>query len=78
MKKSNTIEVKGTTVTLFTTKNNDFISLTDIARFRDAERSDYILQNWMRNRSTIEFIGLWEFFNNPNFIKKNNKYLYLE
>ncbi len=67
MKKSNTIEVKGTTVTLFTTKNNDFISLTDIARFRDAERSDYILQNWMRNRSTIEFIGLWEFFNNPNF-----------
>src|SRR5699024_5673029 len=46
---------------------DDFISLTDIARYRDPERSDYILQNWMRNRSTIEFIGLWEQFNNPNF-----------
>lgn len=40
---------------------------TDIARYRDSERSDYILQNWMRNRSTIEFIGLWELFNNPDF-----------
>jgi hypothetical protein len=46
---------------------NDFISLTDIARHRDNDRSDYILQNWMRNRSAIEFMGLWERFNNPNF-----------
>ena len=46
---------------------DEYISLTDIARFRDAERSDYILQNWMRNRSTIEIIGLWEIFNNPDF-----------
>jgi hypothetical protein len=65
--KSNKIEVKGTTVTLYTAKDSDFISLTDIARYRDADRSDYILQNWMRNRSTIEFMGLWELFNNPNF-----------
>ncbi len=48
-------------------KDDEYISLTDIARFRDADRSDYILQNWMRNRSTIEFIGLWELFNNPDF-----------
>ena len=41
--------------------------MTDIARYRDSERSDYILQNWMRNRGTIEFIGLWEQFNNPLF-----------
>jgi hypothetical protein len=52
---------------IYTQNEQDFISLTDIARFRDADRSDYILQNWMRNRSTIEFIGLWEQFNNPNF-----------
>lgn len=45
----------------------DYISLTDIARYRDAERSDYILQNWMRNRDTIEFMGLWESFYNPGF-----------
>ncbi|TSC56086.1 MAG: hypothetical protein G01um101418_454 [Parcubacteria group bacterium Gr01-1014_18] len=39
--------------------------MTDIARYKD--RSDYILQNWMRNRSTIEFLGLWEKINNPDF-----------
>ncbi|MDP2892896.1 MAG: KilA-N domain-containing protein, partial [Sulfurimonas sp.] len=45
----------------------DFISLTDIARYKDKERSDYILQNWMRSRETIEFLGLWERINNDNF-----------
>ena len=67
MAKNKTINVKGTEVVLYQNNKEDFISLTDIARYRDAERSDYILQNWMRNRSTIEFIGLWEQFNNPNF-----------
>ena len=67
MGKNKTINVKGRTIILFEKDSQDFISLTDIARYRDAERSDYILQNWMRNRSTIEFIGLWEQFNNPDF-----------
>ena len=67
MVKNRKIEVRGTEVTLYTDDQKDFISLTDIARYRDSERSDYILQNWMRNRSSIEFIGLWEQFNNPNF-----------
>jgi hypothetical protein len=38
----------------------EFISLTDMAKFRDTERTNYIIQNWMRTCSTIEFIGLWE------------------
>ena len=67
MAKSKTINVKGTEIFLYQDNKQDFISLTDIARYRDSERSDYILQNWMRNRGTIEFIGLWEQFNNPNF-----------
>ncbi len=67
MVKSKTIIVKGIQVFLYEEEKQDYISLTDIARYRDKERSDYILQNWMRNRSTIEFIGLWEQFNNPNF-----------
>jgi hypothetical protein len=67
MVKNRKLEVRGTEVTLYTDDQKDFISLTDIARYRDSERSDYILQNWKRNRSTIEFIGLWEQFNNPNF-----------
>ncbi len=68
MGKNKTINVKGASIVLFEdNKEQHFISLTDIARYRDSERSDYILQNWMRNRSTIEFIGLWELFNNPDF-----------
>jgi len=67
MNKKKKIEVKGTEISIFSEKTDDFISLTDIARYRDSERSDYILQNWMRNRSTIEFMGLWEQFHNPDF-----------
>lgn len=67
MTKNKTINVKGTAIVLYENNQEDFISLTDIARYRDAERSDYILQNWMRNRSTIEFIGLWEQFHNDHF-----------
>jgi hypothetical protein len=67
MVKSNKIKVKNTEVLIYTDNSNEFISLTDIARHKDSERSDYILQNWMRNRGTIEFIGLWETFNNPSF-----------
>ncbi|MCU0614811.1 MAG: KilA-N domain-containing protein [Desulfobacterales bacterium] len=38
-----------------------------MARYRDAERTDYIIQNWLRNRNTIEFLGIWESLNNPGF-----------
>jgi len=67
MAKGNKINVNGTEILVFTENTEEYICLTDIARYRDSERSDYILQNWMRNRSTIEFIGLWELFNNPDF-----------
>ena len=65
--KKSTIHIQGLAVTIIGQSQEDYISITDIARYRDAERSDYILQNWMRNRSTIEFIGLWEQLRNPNF-----------
>ncbi len=45
----------------------EFISLTDMAKFRDSERTNYIIQNWMRTRNTIEFLGLWEELRNPDF-----------
>ena len=41
--------------------------ITDIARYKDAERTDYIIANWLRNRNTIEFLGIWERLNNPGF-----------
>ena len=62
-----TINVQGLAVSIISHSQSDYISITDIARHRDAERSDYILQNWLRNRSTIEFIGLWEQLKNPHF-----------
>ena len=46
---------------------DDYISLTDIAKYRDAENPRFIIQNWMRNRNTVEFLGLWEALNNPDF-----------
>ena len=46
---------------------DDYIRLTDMAHFRDKERTNYNIQNWMRLRSTIEFLGLWEHINNPDF-----------
>ena len=65
--KNHIITVQDTKVTILKSQKGDYISLTDIARHRDQERSDYIIQNWMRNRSTIEFLGLWEKFYNQNF-----------
>ncbi len=59
--------IKGKEVFLFSIRNVEFISLTDMAKVKDADRSDYIIQNWMRNRNTIEFIGLWKKLHNPNF-----------
>jgi hypothetical protein len=67
MAKSKTINVQGREIALISDKVNDYISLTDMARYRDAERTNYIIQNWMRTRSAIEFCGLWEQLNNPDF-----------
>ena len=65
--KNNKITVKGVGIDLFKVRETDYISLTAIARYKDRQRSDYIIQNWLRNRDTIEFIGLWEQINNPHF-----------
>lgn len=62
-----TIEVKGSSVTVLTRRDEDYISLTDIAKHKEPDRSDHVIQNWMRNRNTIEFLGVWERLNNPDF-----------
>ena len=46
---------------------NEYISLTDIARYRNSDDPRFAIQNWMRNRNTIEFLGLWESLHNPSF-----------
>ena len=62
-----TIEVQGTAIAVLSGKDEDYICLTDIARFKDAQRTDYLILNWLRNRNTIEFLGIWEQLNNPRF-----------
>jgi len=61
------IRVLNTAVSFYTKETEDYICLTDIARYKDPERTDYIIQNWLRNRNTIEFLGIWERLNNPDF-----------
>jgi hypothetical protein len=66
-RKNKKIEVQGTEITIFSHAKDEYISVTDIARFKDQKRTDYIIQNWMRNRNTIDFLGIWERLNNPDF-----------
>ncbi len=61
------LDVQGTKIKLSYKDNKDYISLTDIAKYKDKGRTDYIIQNWLRIRSTIEFVGLWEKIHNPTF-----------
>ena len=63
-----TINAKGTEITILSTgDDNDFISLTDIARYKNPHEPKDVVKNWLRSRGTIEFIGLWEQLNNPDF-----------
>ncbi|HEO4306003.1 TPA: KilA-N domain-containing protein [Streptococcus agalactiae] len=65
--KKETIEAKGFAIQIYTEDfQNDYISLTDIARYKSDEPSD-VIKNWMRRKDTIEFLGLWESLNNMNF-----------
>jgi len=61
------IEVQGKVIAVISKEQEDYISLTDIAKYRSIDTPADIVKNWMRTRSTIEFLGLWETLNNPVF-----------
>jgi hypothetical protein len=61
------IKVKDSEVRLITQKQADYISLTDIAKYRNPSESAAIISNWLRTRETIDFLGLWEVLSNPSF-----------
>ena len=67
-KRNNIIDVKGVGITIYKFNENDYISLTDIAKTKenDARAAD-VIKNWIRTRSTLEFIGTWEQLYNPDF-----------
>ena len=60
------INVKNTAVSIIKYEETDFISLTDIARFK-SEEPNAVIANWLRNRNTIEYLGIWETLYNPDF-----------
>ena len=60
------ITVQNTPVTIISVNENDYISLTDIARHK-SEAPTAVIGNWMRNRNTIEYLGIWESLYNPQF-----------
>ena len=61
------IHAKDIDISIYTTDfENEYISLTDIARYKSDEPKD-VIQNWMRRKDTIEFLGLWEMLHNPDF-----------
>lgn len=66
-KKQSKITVQGTEIVIFTIEQKDYISITDIAKYRNSEAPADVVKNWLRNRSTIEFLGLWEKLNNSQF-----------
>lgn len=62
--KKTTLDVRGTDVTVLTDQKGDFISLTDMLKAKDG---DFFISDWLRNRNTVEFLGIWESVHNPAF-----------
>lgn len=66
--KNSTVSAKGLEIrTILTTEDNDYLSLTDIAKYKNAEAPSDVIKNWLRLRNTIEYLGIWEQLHNPNF-----------
>ena len=64
MAKKKKLSVKGTEVTISVEKEGEYISLTDMLKAKDG---DFFISDWLRNRNTVEFLGIWESVNNPDF-----------
>ncbi|WP_271328099.1 KilA-N domain-containing protein [Lactococcus muris] len=63
----NKIDVNGVEIDILTHDNQDYISLTDLAKYKNAESPADVIKNWLRRKDTIEFLGVWEQLNNNNF-----------
>jgi len=61
------IEIKGSEIAIVTSSNEDYISITDIAKHKNSESTGLVISHWMSTRYTIEFMGLWEKMHNPDF-----------
>ncbi len=64
MKKNKQITVLDKEITVSSINNEDYVSLTDMLKAKDG---DFFISDWLRNRNTVEFLGVWERVHNPNF-----------
>lgn len=67
IKNTKQIIVKDIAVTLITHKEDDYISLTDIARYKNSKEPASVISHWLSTRFTVEFMGVWEQIHNPDF-----------
>ena len=63
----NKLKVQDILISVSQINEEDFISLTDMARYKNAEKPDKVIQNWLKNDKTIAFLNVWEKYNNPDF-----------
>jgi len=64
MKKNKTVTVQGFEISIIQSNQNDYLSLTDMLKAKDG---DFFISDWLRNRNTVEFLGIWESVYNPSF-----------
>jgi len=67
MSRTTKIEVMSRDVTIRTVDREDFICITDIAKYKNSDDPRFVIQNWMKTRATVEFLGIWEIINNKEF-----------
>ena len=67
MAKKRTIQVNGDNVVVIRQQSEDYISMTDMARFKNAEATGLVIFHWLSTRYAVDFLGIWEQINNPNF-----------
>jgi hypothetical protein len=66
-KKNTSIEVQGTAIKIQAVGLHDYICLTDIAKSKNPQHPDDLIRNWLRNRNSLELLGIWEHLHNPDF-----------
>lgn len=67
MAKANKIEVEGSEISVVKNQNEDYVSLTDMAKFKNAENTGLVISHWLSTRFAVDFLGIWEQINNPDF-----------
>ena len=65
--KKESFNVQGTEISVLTHRQDDYISLTDMAKYKNAEATGLVISHWLSTRYTVEFMGVWEKINNPDF-----------